>query len=63
MTHETKAARASTKAARPGIDDGVNGAEKTGAFANADGVIYEDAKTLSATMPESGPPPSGHPIR
>ena len=30
---------------------------------NADGVIYEDAKTLNATMPESGPPPSGHPIK
>lgn len=30
---------------------------------NADAVIYEDAKTLSMTMPESGPPPSGHPIK
>lgn len=30
---------------------------------NADGVIYEDSKTLNATMPESGPPPTGHPIK
>ena len=30
---------------------------------NADGTIYEDGASLAATMPESGPPPSGHPIR
>jgi prepilin-type N-terminal cleavage/methylation domain-containing protein len=29
---------------------------------NADGMIYEDTGTLSATMPESGPPASGQPI-
>jgi hypothetical protein len=29
---------------------------------NADGVIYEDATSLAAIMPESGPPPSGAPI-
>ncbi len=46
MTHETKAARAATKAARPGIDDGVNGAEKTGAVANADGVIIIEPRLI-----------------
>lgn len=30
---------------------------------NADGVIYEHSATLSATMPESGPPPAGEPIK
>ena len=30
---------------------------------NTDGVIYEDAATLNATMPEVGPPPSGAPIK
>ena len=30
---------------------------------NADGVIYEHSKTLSLTMPESGAPPAGHPIK
>lgn len=30
---------------------------------NADGMIYEDAKTYSATMPESGVPPSGKPLQ
>jgi hypothetical protein len=30
---------------------------------NADGVIYEHTATLGATMPESGPPPAGHPIK
>ncbi len=30
---------------------------------NADGLIYEDNASLAATMPESGPPPSGAPIR
>jgi hypothetical protein len=29
---------------------------------NADGVIWEDTSTLSATMPETGAPPSGQPI-
>jgi hypothetical protein len=29
---------------------------------NADGVIYEDSASLAATMPETGPPPSGAPI-
>ena len=30
---------------------------------NADGSIYEDSASMSATMPESGPSPQGHPIR
>ena len=30
---------------------------------NADGVIYEHTATLSAVMPESGPPPMGAPIK
>jgi len=30
---------------------------------NADGVIYEDSGTFSGTMPESGAPPSGTPIK
>jgi hypothetical protein len=30
---------------------------------NADGVIYEHTATLATTMPESGPPPSGQPIK
>lgn len=30
---------------------------------NADGLIYEDTASLAATMPEAGPPPSGHPIK
>ena len=30
---------------------------------NSDGLIYEDGTTLSLTMPETGSPPSGHPIR
>lgn len=30
---------------------------------NSEGLIYEDITTLSATMPESGPPPSGQPIK
>ncbi len=30
---------------------------------NADGVIYEHSATLSLTMPESGAPPHGQPIR
>ena len=30
---------------------------------NADGVIYEHTASLAATMPETGPPPAGHPIK
>jgi len=30
---------------------------------NADGVLYEDTNSLAATMPESGPPTSGAPIK
>jgi competence protein ComGC len=30
---------------------------------NADGTLYEDTATLSATMPETGSPPSGHPVQ
>lgn len=30
---------------------------------NADGVIYEDTATFNGTMPESGAPPSGAPIK
>jgi membrane peptidoglycan carboxypeptidase len=30
---------------------------------NADGLIYQDAATLAATMPESGSPPAGTPIQ
>ena len=30
---------------------------------NADGVIYEHTATLATTMPESGAPPSGQPIK
>ena len=30
---------------------------------NADGIIYEDVASLAATMPESGAPPSGAPIK
>jgi hypothetical protein len=30
---------------------------------NADGVIYEDTATFNATMPETGAPPSGAPIK
>jgi type II secretory pathway pseudopilin PulG len=30
---------------------------------NSDGVIYEHTLTLSATMPEVGPPPAGHSIK
>lgn len=30
---------------------------------NADGVIYEDTATFSATMPEAGSPPAGAPIK
>ncbi len=30
---------------------------------NSDGVIYQHSATLSATMPESGAPPAGHPIQ
>jgi hypothetical protein len=30
---------------------------------NADGIIYEHSASLGGTMPETGPPPSGHPIR
>jgi hypothetical protein len=30
---------------------------------NADGLIYEDTATFSGTMPESGAPPSGTPIK
>ena len=30
---------------------------------NSDGVTYQHSGTLSATMPESGPPPSGSPIQ
>jgi type II secretory pathway pseudopilin PulG len=30
---------------------------------NSDGLIYEHTATLSATMPESGPPPAGAPIK
>lgn len=30
---------------------------------NSDGVIYEHSATLSAMMPESGPPPVGEPIK
>jgi hypothetical protein len=29
---------------------------------NADGVIYEDTTSLSATMPDAGPPPTGAPL-
>lgn len=30
---------------------------------NADGVIYEHTASLAATMPETGPPPAGNPIK
>ena len=30
---------------------------------NADGLIYEHTATLGAVMPESGPPPSGRPLK
>jgi type II secretory pathway pseudopilin PulG len=30
---------------------------------NADGVLYEHTASLAATMPESGPPPAGSPIK
>jgi prepilin-type N-terminal cleavage/methylation domain-containing protein len=30
---------------------------------NADAVIYEHSKTLSATMPETGAPPAGFPLK
>jgi type II secretory pathway pseudopilin PulG len=30
---------------------------------NADGVMYEDSATLSLTMPETGPPPAGTPLK
>lgn len=30
---------------------------------NADGIIYEHNASLAATMPESGPPPAGIPIK
>ena len=30
---------------------------------NADGLIYQDTGTLSLTMPETGPPPSGTPVQ
>ena len=30
---------------------------------NSDGVIYEDTASLGGTMPETGAPPSGHPIK
>ena len=30
---------------------------------NADGVLYEHTGSLAATMPESGPPPSGTPVK
>jgi hypothetical protein len=30
---------------------------------NADGIIYEHTASLGGTMPESGPPPSGSPIK
>ena len=30
---------------------------------NTDGVLYEDTSALDATMPESGPPPAGAPIK
>ncbi len=30
---------------------------------NADGMIYQDGASLSTTMPETGPPPSGTPIQ
>ena len=30
---------------------------------NADGLIYEDTASLGGTMPETGAPPSGHPIK
>ena len=30
---------------------------------NADGTIYEDTASYMATMPETGPPPSGMPIK
>ena len=30
---------------------------------NADGTLYEDTATFSATMPETGPPPSGAPLK
>jgi type II secretory pathway pseudopilin PulG len=30
---------------------------------NADGVLYEHSASLAATMPESGPPPAGSPIK
>jgi len=46
MTHETKAARAATKAARAATDDGVNGAGKSSAVANADGVIIIEPRLI-----------------
>ena len=30
---------------------------------NADGIIYEDTASYSSTMPETGPPPAGAPIK
>jgi len=30
---------------------------------NADGVIYEHTASLAAVMPETGAPPSGHPVK
>jgi hypothetical protein len=30
---------------------------------NADGLIYEDTATFNGTMPESGAPPNGTPIK
>ena len=49
MTHETKAARAASKAARAATDDGVNGAGqvgKAGAVASADGVMIIEPRLI-----------------
>jgi type II secretory pathway pseudopilin PulG len=47
------------------VADQVNAGSAGGRFfgTNADGIIYENGLSLAATMPESGGPPEGAPIR
>src|SRR5688572_12693237 len=46
MTHEAKAARAASKTARAAAGDGVNGARKAAAVANADGVVMIEPRLI-----------------
>ena len=47
------------------VADEIAGIPGKGRFfgSNADGIIYEDTTSLAATMPESGKPPTGRPIK